>query len=237
MCTFTSLNNLWFANNYIEANETNGGAFMLVNGCASTVIEFNYFNGQEGSTDHTDTFIRVIGADSRNCVIRNNNFVEVITYFVNNTVAVKLYDNFYMDGGVELTTYAAISPFIADPTLLELDVMGDYAATSTVGGWSAYTAKKVWFEKLDDIVQVSFEIAGTSNATTASFTLPFANGGDWSVNAVGFGHDNSADLTTPIYISMATSSATVNLFKTFSAGTWTNSGTKKVYGQFFYKVA
>lgn len=233
---FASINNLWFTNNYIEANDTNGGSFLFLNNCKCPIVEDNYFNGQEGSTDKTDTFIRVNGSSSRNVLIKSNNFVEVVTYFINNTVPVKLVDNYYFDGGVEKTTYAAISPYIADTTQLDIDIMGNYAATSTITGWTTPTAK-IWFEKMDDIVHVEFEITGTSNATTVSFTLPFTSAGNWAVNATGLGHDNGADLTDPIYISLATSSAICNVFKTFSAGAWTNANAKKVYGQFFYQAA
>lgn len=235
-CHFGTVNNLWFANNYIEANDTNGGAFLLLNGCKSPLIQSNYFNGQEGSTDRTDTFIKVSASSTRNVVITSNNFVEVVSYFVDTDQPVKLQDNYYLDGGVEKTTYAGITALMNGTAYLDIDVMGDYAASSTITGWTTPTAK-IWFEKIDDIVHVSFEITGTSNATAVSFTLPFTSASNWAVNAWGMGQDSGTDLTSPIFISLATSSATVNVYKTFSAGAWTNIGTKKVYGQFFYQAA
>lgn len=111
----------------------------------------------------------------------------------------------------------------------------DYSATSTVVGWSSFTSKVITYKKVGKQVFVSFGISGTSNATTASFTLPD--------NATILGYSVSAGVTnngtilaTPGVISLLVSTNTVNLFKERPTTPFTNTGTKTVQGQFFYFI-
>jgi len=50
----------------------------------------------------------------------------------------------------------------------------DYSSTSTITGWSSFTVQKIYYKKVGDLGVVEFLISGTSNAATASFTLPVA---------------------------------------------------------------
>jgi hypothetical protein len=105
----TSVNNLEFFNNYIEGNyNPTPGAVLKLNNCINARVHNNSFSGQDANIDKSDTFIQVLGSNSRNIVISANWFLEVKTYFVNTSVDVQLLDNYYYDGGVEKTSLTDI---------------------------------------------------------------------------------------------------------------------------------
>jgi len=115
----------------------------------------------------------------------------------------------------------------------------DYSATSTVVGWSDFTAKIIYTKKIGKVVFVKFILSGTSNATGISFTLPYACeavAGNVSV-PMGYGIDNTEALTTPGRLSIVANTATVNCYKDMAGAAWTNSGNKYVGGSFWYESA
>lgn len=109
----------------------------------------------------------------------------------------------------------------------------DYSATSTITGWSAYTTKQIYYKKVGALYYVTFDIAGTSDATTATFTLPEAIAGPL-VGVACIVKDNGTMPTDPGFASVQTS--TVTCYKNNAMAAWTNSGDKMVRGQFFYFV-
>src|SRR5205814_10418940 len=60
----------------------------------------------------------------------------------------------------------------------------DYSATSTIVVWTSFTSKLIFYKKIGKDVFVQFELTGTSNATTSTFTLPFTMAN--SVDLYGF---------------------------------------------------
>lgn len=113
----------------------------------------------------------------------------------------------------------------------------DYSASSTIVGWSSFTLKKIFYKKVGRTVFVWYVLSGTSNSTSASFTVPVATSADFNVNSsTGPVADNGASQANG-YSSISTSTPTqVDLIR--SAGTaWTASGTKTVTGQFMYETA
>lgn len=109
----------------------------------------------------------------------------------------------------------------------------DYSSTSTVVGWSSTTTKKIYYKKIGKLVYVWFQIVGTSNSNTVTFTTPY-NAAQVFVNAVGIAQDAGTYLGATSIISAAGS----NVLTCYRAGTangWTNSGTKQVTGQFFFE--
>lgn len=111
----------------------------------------------------------------------------------------------------------------------------NYSATSTVVGWSSYTDKYIYYQKLGTLVFVQFRIFGTSDATGVTFTLPYSAG-------------NYPRCSTPIRIydngvaaigllEMVEAGNVVTCYPTMGGGTWTASGTKRVAGQFWFEVA
>lgn len=111
----------------------------------------------------------------------------------------------------------------------------DYSATSTIVGWTSFTAKSIFYKQLGKFVHIAFNFQGTSNATTASFTLPFtANAVNPQFNFPCLTQDNGAGVTG--FAQLQANSSTVNGYTTYGAAAWTNSGTKVFTGQFFYTV-
>jgi hypothetical protein len=113
----------------------------------------------------------------------------------------------------------------------------DYSSTSTVTGWTSFTSKKIFYKKIGKLIFVTFELTGTSNATTASFTLPNSVNTSVGVQIINFAKDNSG---TPVAGTafMDPNTATVVFIPTVggSSSGWTNSGTKSVIGQLSYQT-
>ena len=112
----------------------------------------------------------------------------------------------------------------------------DYSATSTIVGWTSFTTKNIYAKKIGKTVIVLFYIGGTSNATSATFTLPYAieSASAPILNPLIKAQDN----TGTVVVGIATgSSSTITTYKDLASGStsWTNSGTKTIAGQFFYQ--
>lgn len=71
--------------------------------------------------------------------------------------------------------------------------------------------------------------SGTSNATTLTFTVPVAVVGTQNVMALCYVKDNSVNVTSPSHISSTDTSTTINAYKSFFQGAFTNSGTKQIF--------
>lgn len=107
----------------------------------------------------------------------------------------------------------------------------DYSGTSTVIGWTSFNTKSIFYKKIGKLVFVWFVIDGTSNATNATFTLPYQNNGlaiDLLTLAYDVGTAGTGRLQLPI------SSSTLAFFKSSAAAAFTNSGNKIVNGSFVY---
>jgi len=121
----------------------------------------------------------------------------------------------------------------------------EYAATSTVVGWSSFTAGRKWIRYLlaGRRVYVYYHLEGPSNATTVSLTLPFTSfagaGGYPAVYGhVGFSYDNTAYRTNPGVSVMSPNGATLTVQPEVNPTTaWTASGTKIVAGEAWYESA
>lgn len=117
----------------------------------------------------------------------------------------------------------------------------DYGADSTVTGWSSYTS---WINycktpfNVGELIFCWFYIFGTSNATTATFTLPFENRittGLDRIRVPGIGMNNGSWLNDPILIELPSASNTVATgINLGTVGGFTNSGSKRIRGEFFY---
>jgi hypothetical protein len=117
----------------------------------------------------------------------------------------------------------------------------DFSEQSTIVGWSSFTAKQIRYKQIGSLVYVSYIIIGTSNSTSATFTLPFVvNRNVSSLNAYGYGAvvgDNSN------FVVGGFGTISGNVFTQFrytsltnSTSTFTASGTKQITGQFFYEI-
>jgi len=118
----------------------------------------------------------------------------------------------------------------------------DYSATSTITGWSGTpNPKKVMYKKIGNLVYVMFDISGTSDSTTTSFTVA-----NTSVTLTGTNFancalttDNGTATTTGGLVNLPNNSTTVTVYKdmTGTATDWTNSGIKSIRGILIYEAA
>ena len=183
--------------------------------------------------------------DGKNLVIRikDNGTAQAITY-----------DTQYRAIGVTLPITTVISKtiylgLVYNLTDTKWDVVGvsiegadsfydsgwiDYSATSTVVGWSSFTSKVIRYRILGKQMFVSFFINGTSNSTSASFTLPNQNKNIEQLQLM-YGINNGAT-TSNAYIYCNINSSTV-LFYQNNSLIWTSSGVKTGWGQFFIEIA
>ena len=112
----------------------------------------------------------------------------------------------------------------------------DYSEISTITGFSAYTTKEIWYKKIGNILIVQWNIAGTSDANTCYFTIPYT-----STDTTGSASlsrcacevvDNGGDVTIS---KAACSYDTANIYGfpmvNTAYNTWTTSGTKSFSGQ------
>jgi hypothetical protein len=116
----------------------------------------------------------------------------------------------------------------------------DFSEQSTIVGWSSFTTKRILYKQLGNIVFVSIILSGTSNSTTATFTLPFTPTAGTSA-PISFTNDNgastiggyvAAQANTNIFLTRRpTSQSNINI-----STTWTASGTKEIVGNFFFLI-
>lgn len=112
---------------------------------------------------------------------------------------------------------------------------GDYSTSSTVVGWSSFTNKQIYYKKIGNIVFVVFNIQGTSNSTSTSFTVPYSSNLGTTINIPIRIRDNGgAGTTGELSFYEGTK---VTLYRDLGESLWTNSGTKVTIGQFWYEAA
>jgi len=110
----------------------------------------------------------------------------------------------------------------------------DYFASSTITGWSDETGS-INYKKIGNTVYVHAVIAGTSNATTISFTLPYANKTGVSLYfALGNTTDNGAQIA--VGNAALADNASQVVCKTSANGAWTASAYKQINISFFYET-
>jgi hypothetical protein len=114
----------------------------------------------------------------------------------------------------------------------------DYSATSTVVGWSSTTILQIYYKRIGKLVLVAFDINGTSNSATATFTLPHTSAGPFTqLNGI-LVRNNGATSTTPGRITILSGGVTCQAGLNMSnAAGFTASGEKRILGQFWYEAA
>ena len=127
-----------------------------------------------------------------------------------------------------------LNSVITEINLLDPTDWIDYSATSTVVGWSVLTTKKIRYRVIGKQVFVVVQLIGTSNSTTTTFTLPQQNKNIAQLQYI-YATNNGAPSSNSFLYCIA-NSQTITLYQNNST-TWTASGTKQVYGQFFIEIA
>jgi hypothetical protein len=142
-------------------------------------------------------------------------------------------DIVWFDGAM-LTEGASQFAFTPHPNdLHSLLTWTDYGATSTIVGFSLVDEKEIFYRIDGKTVYVIYAIGGTSNATNFTFTLPIAPTGTFRV-PTGYTEDNTTWIANGAISLNGTTTVTVNKS---ASSSWTNSGSKRVRGQFFYQIA
>lgn len=127
-----------------------------------------------------------------------------------------------------------LNSVITEINLLDPTDWVDYSATSTIVGWSSFTTKKIKYRVIGKMVFINFDLSGTSNNTSTTFTLPFN-----CVNTVGLSVIYAVN--NGIFISQTSFAFTTlnsNICSFYQNNqNWTASGSKQTLGQFFYEIA
>jgi hypothetical protein len=112
----------------------------------------------------------------------------------------------------------------------------DYFSTSTKVGWTTPSGN-IYYKKIGKIVFISFDISGTSNATSTTFTLPYTSSTTALVGSGACGYcENSTTLTTACRYYLPGNSSTVTIYSDMGLGAWGTGGSKRITGQFWYEV-
>ncbi len=112
----------------------------------------------------------------------------------------------------------------------------NYSATTDTAGFASGSTVVVYYKKVGKLVFVEYNVFGTSNSTTASFTLADTCANIVDVVSPVYGQDNTTAITTPGVAVISLNTRVVNFYKDYGLGAWTASGTKQVHGQFFYQA-
>ena len=120
--------------------------------------------------------------------------------------------------------------------LADVNAWTDYGGTSTITGWSSFTAsrKHILYLTLGKILFVFFHLEGTSNATTVRFTLPAGTldtsyAGMRSMSA--WCYNNGSSDSGSGMIDISENSTQVDILRN-GGSAWTASGTKIASGSF-----
>ena len=120
---------------------------------------------------------------------------------------------------------------------VNLDSTGwvDYSLTSTIIGWTSYTAKSIWYKKIGNMSYVTFDIEGTSNSTTTNFSVANTHSNMGAGSMFAYFSIDKGTTTNCGFGRIQVSEGVVSLYKDFNytSSTWTNSGSKTVVGIFF----
>jgi len=152
-------------------------------------------------------------------------------------------------GGTPLAAGKGTTTFVYDSSdttwrMIQHDqgAMINYTASSTVTGWSSFTAGREFVKYLlhGSQLLIQYNLEGTSNATTVSFTIPFTTDGSGGYpsyyNPLGFTYDNGSATTTTGAAVIGPAASTVICYTTNAHAGWTNSGAKIASGQLIMAV-
>lgn len=106
----------------------------------------------------------------------------------------------------------------------------DYFGSLVITGWSSPTGT-IYVKKVGKTVYMTYDISGTSNSTSTSFTLPYTLTD--SVTAIGYARDNGGTAVAGL---ISATGATATFRPSVGTSGWTASGTKSIAGQFWFQA-
>jgi hypothetical protein len=110
----------------------------------------------------------------------------------------------------------------------------DYATGASIVGWASYVDRFISYKMIGTLVFVNFAITGISNSTTTTFNLPapeIVSGSPLFFCLSKNGDNPYVAAQGQILGSLVTLAATPN------GNPFAATGTKQVFGQFFYEKA
>ena len=128
-----------------------------------------------------------------------------------------------------------LNSVITEINLLDPTDWIDYSATSTIVGWSSFTTKQISYRIIGKQMFVMFSFIGTSNSTSVTFTIPNDAIGVNSFTV--FGYDVNNGVATGAGLVQRASANTILCYRDSIGNTWTNSGSKRISGEFFIEIA
>jgi hypothetical protein len=128
-----------------------------------------------------------------------------------------------------------LNDVITNVNLLDPTDWVDYSATSTIVGWSSRTTTLIRYRIIGKQMFVQFNLIGTSNSTSVTFTLP-NNSVNLSSSLTHFGTNNGVNVGV-CHGTPSGNSNVITLYASAVTAAWTGSGSKSTRGQFFIEIA
>lgn len=105
----------------------------------------------------------------------------------------------------------------------------DYSATSTIVGWSSFTTKVIKYSVNGKQIFFIVEFDGTSNSTSATFTMP-----NNTINSIlTYGWSKNNGVSNPQSLIYTAANSNIITCYNGNSSTWTASGSKGFQCQFF----
>ena len=155
-------------------------------------------------------------------------------------------DNLVVDGTSTLTGNVDANGGVDVTGLLTVTgdaytvIWTDYSDSSTITGWSSYTYKEIYYKVIGKLIFVSFHIYGTSDSTSASFTIPYTVSNNPSTVNVGQVVipvvDNGSSAFGFIYADKNTSVIYAVPSASGAYDDWTSSGNKRIRGEIWIVI-
>jgi hypothetical protein len=221
---------------YIDSDRTRGGSFTLQAGYLGGLDDVPI----ELLTDNAMTLGRAVGTNSNVSTLQAN---------FGGAVTIKSYTSslsLYGYEGITMSTpkLGAVTLITGDASVVKnLHVDGDIYTTqfteytdSSVDGFSPAPTQHIWYSKVGKQIHCWFNVYGTSNSGTFTFTLPYAASGV----AAPINFRSLATISndsTLVFGSYTLSDSTVFLAKNLSGDPFTSSGSKSAEGYLTYLTA
>lgn len=188
-----------------------------------------YANGQ--------LFMFRAGYTNTSTATLNVNSLGAVNIYDGNTRAALVGGEIVANGIYTVVYYSSVF-YLLNPTQPQ-----SVTWSPTVAGFSANPTGGVFtYQKIGRMCTlfISGGAAGTSNATTYTYTLPFTaatrGGMEWKAS-LAQGYNNGAYLTANGLMKIVSAGTVVNLYTTQGEGAWTGSGGKVASGTITYETA
>jgi len=207
-------------------------------------IEINYFAyiGYNATDGITLGFARIPCArlySDFNTTTTNERYARIST--ITNAAAG---DNYVNVGRFAATLSAGAGYTWSVPTFTNANLIQEpiyetrwFSPSPVVVGFSGTPTKNMKCRLQMNTLQISFDVSGTSNATTFSVSSPFIFNNPSACNNVrpGYSEDNGVALAAS-RVDFTNATNIMNLFSNGGAGAWTASGSKRAMAQFFVEI-